>query len=108
MLLGVKIFMCFSSKYRTSQFSRHNVAGCGGLFGQVMDKELSPMARREKITFERIDSLEVDEDNNLYWEGRRLQTATEVRLGFWLNLAVFLGGVGGFGVFVVEVYKLFW
>jgi hypothetical protein len=46
------------------------------------------------ITFDEIGKLGVDETGRLYWDGKPVVTRQEVRLQWWVNLAVIAAGVG--------------
>jgi hypothetical protein len=56
----------------------------------------------EPISWVNIDRLGVGQDNQLYWDGRRVETRSRLDLTFWqkviagvTGLAVIAGGLGG-------------
>ena len=52
-------------------------------------------------------SLGLDEDGRLYVNGERVVTEQKVKLQWWINVAVVLGGLGAFAQSLVAVYSLY-
>jgi len=50
---------------------------------------------RTTIKPDHLSKMEIDEETReLYWNGKKIKTDANITLGNWINLAVFLGGVG--------------
>lgn len=50
--------------------------------------------------------IEYDMDGNLYLNGNKVITESKLTLSWWVSCSAVLGGVGAFGVFLLEGYKL--
>lgn len=61
------------------------------------------MTKLRSISLDELDHFQLDAQNNVYWKGQRLKT--QVSLGLWVDLAIVAAGVGGFGVFILELAK---
>jgi hypothetical protein len=57
-----------------------------------MQSEQSPSI--EPIKLDEVSRLGIDKDNNLYWDGRKIQTTVEVRLERWSKWAAIFGAGG--------------
>jgi len=47
---------------------------------------------RQTITLEKLDLLEVDENNRLYWDGEPIVTMAKFSFPWWINMAALLVG----------------
>lgn len=51
------------------------------------------MANLEKISFENLGNLSVDDVNRLYWKGEQIATTAMIELPTWVNYAVGIAAV---------------
>lgn len=49
--------------------------------------------------------LSYDLDGNLYLNGKKVITENKIIFNWWVNIAAVLGGVGAFGVFIIDLLK---
>ena len=52
-------------------------------------------------------SLGIDDHGNLYINGNRVVTEQRFKLAWWINVAVFLGGIGAFAQCIVAILEFF-
>jgi hypothetical protein len=45
------------------------------------------------ISLEKLDLLGVDENNYLYWDGKRVQIVRRITLTFWQTIGAFIVGI---------------
>ena len=50
--------------------------------------------------------LSYDFDGNLYLNGKKVITENKIIFNWWVNLAAVLGGIGAFGVFMIDLLKV--
>jgi hypothetical protein len=46
------------------------------------------------IRMDDLEKLQIDDSNNLYWNGKKIQTTVEVRLERWSKWAAIFGASG--------------
>lgn len=52
-------------------------------------------------------SLGIDNEGRMYVNGEMVITEQKVSLGWWINIAVVLGGLGGFAQGIIAIYSLY-
>ncbi len=55
------------------------------------------------ITFDEIGKLQVDERNQLYWEGKPVKTEERIKLNWAVNLSVILTGISTSAIAIIEI-----
>ncbi len=63
------------------------------------------MATIHPVTFDDIEKLGVDENNQLYWHGKPIVTKERIILEWWVNLAVIIAAFSTFGSSMIELLK---
>jgi len=56
-----------------------------------------------EITWDDIGKLGVDENNQLYWNGKPIVTKGKIILEWWINLAAIITAVSAIGTFILEL-----
>ena len=57
------------------------------------------------IAWKDIDKLGVDDNNQLYWDGKPIVTKERIVLEWWVNLAAILAAFSTLGLFIIELLK---
>ena len=57
------------------------------------------------ITFNDIGKLGVDENNQLYWQGKPIVTKERIVLEWWVNLAAIVAAFSTLGSFIIGLLK---
>jgi hypothetical protein len=54
----------------------------------------------EEISWDNLRRLGIDRDNHLYWDGRQVQTRSQMGFTFWQKAGAFLVVLGALGALV--------
>lgn len=63
------------------------------------------MATIHPITSNDIEKLGLDENNQLYWDGKPIVIKQRIILGWWVYLAIIIVTFSALGSFIIELLE---
>jgi len=63
--------------------------------------------KRRTVSLDELDHFEIDEDQQLFWEGKPVMTLTTYSIPWWAQAIAIGAGLSTIGLFVIGVIALF-